>query len=173
MTDIIETATAPDIDDSDYSPSDWDDRDDEDEDSLGFLRFAQKIVDNDPRIQALKDAPELNAKQHADLRLTAMEIQQDIQYAQDDFKRLNADATEVQVEEYIAAVFERDIVTLDRIQKEVQRKNQEKEQAEANDTKKSVALSTTDTAQNGGAGENRFTGQNTVSGIRRMLFGNS
>ena len=180
MTDIIETTTDPDIDDSDYSPSDWDDMDDDDdvdveeeeEESLEFLRFAQKIVDNDPRIQALKDAPELSAKEHADLRLTAMEIQQDIQYAQDDFKRLNPDATEVQVEEYIAAVFERDVVTLDRIQKEIQRKSQEKEEAEANDKKKSVALSTTDTAQNGGMVENRFTGQNTVNGIRRILFGN-
>ena len=56
-------------------------------------------------------------------------------------------------------MFERDIVTLDRIQKEVQRKSQEKEEAEANDKKKSVALNTTDTAQNGGAVENRFTGQ--------------
>ena len=179
MTDIIETTAAPDIDDSDYSPSDWDDMDDDDDDdvdeeeSLDFLRFAQKIVDNDPRIQALKDAPELSAQEHADLRLTAMEIQQDIQYAQDDFKRLNPDATEVQVEEYIAAVFERDVVALDRIQKEIQRKSQEKEEAEANDKKKSVALSTTDTAQNGGAVENRFTGQNTVNGIRRILFGNS
>ena len=173
MTDITETTTERSMDIDDYSPSDWSDRDDEDEDSLGFLRFAQKIVDNDPRIQALKDAPELSAKQHADLRLTAMEIQQDIQYAQDDFKRLNSDATEIQVEEYIAAVFERDIVSLDRLQKEIQRKSQEKEQAEVNDKKKSVALSTTDTAQNGGAGENRFTGQNTVNGIRRMLFGNS
>ena len=173
MTDIIEPTTAPDIDDDDYSRSDWANIDDDEEDSPGFLRFAQQIVDNDPRIQALKDQPELSAKQHADLRLTAMEIQQDIQYAQDDFKRLNPDATEVQVEEYIAAVFERDIVTLDRIQKEVQRKSQEKEAAEANDKKKSVALSTTDTAQNGGALENRFTGQNTVNGIRRILFGNS
>ena len=173
MTDITETTTERSMDIDDYSPSDWSDMDDEDEDSLGFLRFAQKIVDNDPRIQALKDAPELSAKQHADLRLTAMEIQQDIQYAQDDFKRLNSDATEIQVEEYIAAVFERDIVSLDRLQKEIQRKSQEKEQAEVNDKKKSVALSTTDTAQNSGAGENRFTGQNTVNGIRRMLFGNS
>ena len=161
MTDIIET--------TDERSMDIDD----DEDSLGFLRFAQKIVDNDPRIQVLKDAPELSAKQHADLRMTAMEIQQDIQYAQDDFKRLNANATEAQTEEYIAAVFERDIVTLDRIQKEVQRKSQEKESAEANDQKKSVALNTTDTAQYGGTGENRFTGQNTKGGIRRILFGNS
>ena len=161
MTDIIET--------TDERSMDIDD----DEDSLEFLKFAQKIVDNDPRIQVLKDAPELSAKEHADLRMTAMEIQQDIQYAQDDFKRLNANATEAQTEEYIAAVFERDIVTLDRIQKEVQRKSQEKESAEANDQKKSVALNTTDTAQYGGAGENRFTGQNTKSGIRRILFGNS
>ena len=173
MTDIIEPTTAPDIDASGYPSSEWGGRDDDDEESPRFLRFAQKIVDNDPRIQVLKDQPELSAKQHADLRLTAMEIQQDIQYAQDDFKRLNPNATEVQVEEYIAAVFERDIVTLDRIQKEVQRKSQEKEQADANDKKKSVALSTTDTAQNGGEGENRFTGQNTVNGIRRILFGNS
>lgn len=180
MTGIIETTTDPDIDDSDYSPSDWDNLDDDndvdddiddEEESLEFLRFAQKIVDNDPRFQALKDAPELSAKEHADLRLTAMEIQQDIQYAQDDFKQLNPDATEVQVEEYIAAMFERDVVTLDRIQKEIQRKSQEKE--EANDKKKSVALSTTDTVQNGGAVENRFTGQNTANGIRRILFGNS
>ena len=173
MVDIIETPTSPDIDDTNYSASDWGGMDDDEADSPGFLRFAQKIVDNDPRIQALKNAPELSAKEHADLRLTAMEIQQDIQYAQDDFKRLNSDATEVQVEEYIAAVFERDIVTLDRIQKEVQRKSQEKEQAEANDKKRSVALSTTDTAQNGGAAENRFTGQNTLNGVRRILFGNS
>ena len=139
---------------------------------LGFMQFAQKYVDSDPRIQALQSAPEPTAEQRADLRLTAMEIQQNIRYAQDDFKRLNPDASEVQVEEYVAAVFERDIVTADRIQKEVQRKRQEKEQAEANDKKKSVALNTTDTAQNGDAAENRFTGQNTMTGIRRILFGN-
>jgi len=141
--------------------------------SLGFMQFAQKFVDSDPRIQALRGAPEPTAEQQADLRLTAMEIQQNIRYAQDDFKRLNPDASEVQVEEYVAAVFERDIVTADRIQKEVQRKRQEKEQAEANDKKRSVALNTTDTAQNGGAAENRFTGQNTMTGIRRILFGNN
>ena len=173
MAEIRETTTDLDIDDSEDSSSDRRGMDDAEEDSPGFLKFAQKIVDNDSRIQALKDQPELSARQHADLRLTAMEIQQDIQYAQDDFKRLNPDATEVQVEEYVAAVFERDIVTLDRIQKEVQRKSQEKEEAEANDKKKSVALNTTDTAQNGGAVENRFSGQNTVNGIRRILFGNS
>ncbi len=138
-----------------------------------FLRFAQKIVDNDPRIQALKEVPEPTEDIRSDLRVTALEIQQDIQNAQDDFKRLNPDASEVQVEEYIAAVFERDIVTLDRIQTEVQRKSQEKEQTEANDMKRSAALSTTDTAQNDDAGENRFTGQNTVTGIRRILFGNN
>ena len=138
-----------------------------------FLKFAQKLVDNDPRIQELKAVPEPTEEIRSDLRVTAMEIQQDIQYAQDDFKRLNPDATEVQVEEYIAAVFERDIVTLDRIQKEVQRKRQEKESAEASDKRKSVLLNTTDTAQNGGAVENRFTGQNTINGIRRILFGNS
>ncbi|MYE87984.1 hypothetical protein F4X33_03180 [Candidatus Poribacteria bacterium] len=140
---------------------------------LGFMQFAQKFVESDPRIQALRDAPEPTAEQHTDLRMTAMEIQQNIRYAQDDFKRLNPDASEVQVEEYVAAVFERDIVTADRIQKEIERKRQEKEQAEANDKKKSVALNTTDTAQNGGAKEDRFTGQNTMTGIRRMLFGNS
>lgn len=137
-----------------------------------FLRFAQKIVDNDPRMQALKAAPEPTEDIRSDLRVTAMEIQQDIQYAQDNFKRLNPDATEVQSEEYIAAVFERDIVTLDRIQKEVQQKRLEKEDAEANDEKKSMAHSTTDTAQDGGEMENRFTGQNTMTGIRRILFGN-
>ena len=139
---------------------------------LGFMQFAQKFVDSDPRVQELRDASEPSAEQQADLRMTAMEIQQNIRYAQDDFKRLNPDASEVQVEEYVAAVFERDIVTADRIQKEVQRKRQEKEQSEANDKKRSVALNTTDTAQNGGAKENRFTGQNTVNGIRRILFGN-
>ena len=138
-----------------------------------FLSFAQKIVDNDPRMQALKEVPEPTEDVRSDLRVTALEIQQDVQYAQDDFIRLNPDASEVQVEEYIAAMFERDIVTLDRIQKEVQRKSQEKEEAEANDERKSVAFRTTDTAQNGGAVENRFTGQNTVNGIRRILFGNS
>ena len=121
--------------------------------------------------EPIKEVPEPTEDIRSDLRVTALEIQQDIQYAQDDFKRLNPEATEVQVEEYIAAVFERDIVTLDRIQQEVQRKSQEKEQAEANDKKKSVALSTTETAQNGGAVENRFTGQNTINGIRRILFG--
>ena len=140
---------------------------------LGFMQFAQKFVESDPRIQALRDAPEPTAEQRTDLRMTAMEIQQNIRYAQDDFKRLNPDASEVQVEEYVAAVFERDIVTADRIQKEVQRKRQEKEQAEANDKKRSVALNTTDTAQGGGAKENRFTGQNTMTGIRRILFGNN
>ena len=137
-----------------------------------FLRFAQKIVDNDPRMQAFKEVPEPTEDIRSDLRVTALEIQQDIQYAQDDFKRLNPDASEAQVEEYIAAVFERDIITLDRIQKEVQQKSQEKEEAEANDKKKSVAFRTTDTAQDGGAVENRFTGHNTVNGIRRILFGN-
>ena len=139
-----------------------------------FLRFAQKIVDNDPRMQALKEVPEPTEDIRSDLRVTALEIQQDIQYAQDDFKRLNPDASEAQVEEYIAAVFERDIITLDRIQKEVQQKSQEKEkeEAEANDRKESVAFRTTDTAQDGGAVENRFTGHNTVNGIRRILFGN-
>ena len=121
--------------------------------------------------EPIKEVPEPTEDIRSDLRVTALEIQQDIQYAQDDFKRLNPEATEVQVEEYIAAVFERDIVTLDRIQKEVQRKSQEKEQAEANDKKKSVAFRTTETAQNGGAVENRFTGQNTINGIRRILFG--
>lgn len=140
---------------------------------LGFMQFAQKFVDSDPRIQTLQATPEPTVEQQTDLRLTAMEIQQNIRYAQDDFKRLNPDASEVQVEEYVAAVFERDIVTADRIQKEIERKRQEKEQAEANDKKKSVALNTTDTAQNGGAKEDRFTGQNTKTGIRRILFGNS
>ena len=153
--------------------ADQGDVDGADEQPIGFMQFAQKFVDSDPRIQALQGAPEPTAEQRTDLRLTAMEIQQNIRYAQDDFKRLNPDASEVQVEEYVAAVFERDIVTADRIQKEIERKRQEKEQAETNDKKKSVALNTTDTAQNGGATENRFTGQNTVTGIRRILFGNS
>ena len=152
--------------------ADQGDVDGADEQPIGFMQFAQKFVDSDPRIQALRGAPEPTAEQQADLRLTAMEIQQNIRYAQDDFKRLNPGASEVQVEEYVAAVFERDIVTADRIQKEIERKRQEKEQAEANDKKKSVALNTTDTAQNGGTTENRFTGQNTVTGIRRILFGN-
>ena len=167
------TATDDQATDNDVSvDADQGDVDGAEKQPQGFMQFAQKFVDNDPRIQALQGAPEPTAEQQADLRLTAMEIQQNIRYAQDDFKRLNPDASEVQVEEYVAAVFERDIITADRIQKEVQRKRQEKEQAEANDKKKSVALNTTDTAQNGGAGENRFTGQNTVTGIRRILFGN-
>jgi len=176
-----ETTATPDLEtDSDQATDDavGTDTDQSGEDGaekqpLGFMQFAQKFVESDPRIQALRDAPEPTAEQRTDLRMTAMEIQQNIRYAQDDFKRLNPDASEVQVEEYVAAVFERDIVTADRIQKEVQRKRQEKEQAEANDKKRSVALNTTDTAQNGGATENRFTGQNTVNGIRRILFGNS
>ena len=139
----------------------------------GFMQFAQKFVDADPRVQALQGVQEPTADQQADLRLTAMEIQQNIRYAQDDFKRLNPDASEVQTEEYVAAVFERDIVTADRIQKEVQRKREEKEQSDANDKKKTVALNTTDTAQDGGAKEDRFTGQNTQSGLRKILFGNS
>ena len=172
MADIIETADDEGADVLESSPSDLDSTDDNDEESLGFLRFAQKIVDSDPRILALRGAPEPTAEQQTDLRLTAMEIQQNIRYAQDDFKRLNPDASEVQVEEYVAAVFERDIITADRIQKEIERKRQEKEQAAANDKKGSVALHTTDTAQDGGATENRFTGQNTMTGIRRILFGN-
>ena len=172
MADIIETADDEGADVLESSPSDLDSTSDNDEESLGFLRFAQKIVDTDPRILALRGAPEPTTEQQTDLRLTAMEIQQNIRYAQDDFKRLNPDASEVQVEEYVAAVFERDIITADRIQKEIERKRQEKEQAEANDKKRSVALNTTDTAQNGGATENRFTGQNTVNGLRRILFGN-
>ena len=140
---------------------------------MGFMQFAQKFVDSDPRVQALQGVQEPTAEQQADLRLTAMEIQQNIRYAQDDFKRLNPDASEVQVEEFVAAVFEKDIVTADRIQKEVERKRQEKEESDANDKKKSVALNTTDTAQDGGDKENRFTGQNTKTGIRRILFGNS
>ena len=176
-----ETTTTPDLEtDSDQATDDAVDVDTDqsgedgaEKQPLGFMQFAQKFVESDPRIQALRDAPEPTAEQRTDLRLTAMEIQQNIRHAQDDFKRLNPDASEVQVEEYVAAVFERDIVTADRIQKEVQRKRQEKEQAEANDKKKSVALNTTDTAQDGGAKENRFTGQNTVNGIRRILFGNS
>ena len=138
-----------------------------------FLRFAQKIVDNDPRIQALKAAPEPTEDIRSDLRVTAMEIQQDIQDAQHNFKRLNPDVTEAQVEEYVTALFERDIETVDRIQKEIQRKRQEKKGAKTDDQKKSVVLHTTDTAQNGGAGENRFTGQNTINGIRRILLDNS
>ena len=178
MTDM--TALTPglrmdddlDIDRAGYANDDRDGRDNNEGESLGFIKFAYKLIENDPRVQALRDEPELTSEQHADLRMTAMEIERDIQYAQDDFKRLNPDATEAQVEEYIAAVFERDIVTLDRIQKEVQRKHQEKEGAEASDKRKSVLLNTTDTAQNGGAVENRFTGQNTINGIRRILFGN-
>ena len=169
----METTTAQTIGRVGYAADDWDGRDGSAGEPLGFIKFAYKLIESDPRVQALRDEPELTPEQHADLRMTAMEIERGIQYAQDDFKRLNPDATAVQVEEYIAAVFERDIVTLDRIQTEVQRKSQEKEQAEANDMKRSVALSTTDTAQNGGAGENRFTGQNTANGIRRILFGNS
>ncbi len=175
-----ETTATPDLEtDSDQATDDAVDTDTDQsgEDSaekqpLGFMQFAQKFVESDPRIQALRDAPEPTAEQRTDLRMTAMEIQQNIRYAQDDFKRLNPDASEVQVEEYVAAVFERDIVTADRIQKEVQRKRQEKEQAEANDKKRSVVLNTTDTAQGGGTKENRFTGQNTMTGIRRILFGN-
>ena len=173
MADIVETADDESADVLESSPSDRDSTDDNTEESLGFLRFAQKIVDSDPRMLALRDAPEPTAAQQTDLRLTAMEIQQNIRYAQDDFKRLNPDASEVQVEEYVAAVFERVIVTADRIQKEIERKRQEKEQAAANDKKTSVALNTTDTAQDGGATEDRFTGQNTMKGIRRILFGNS
>lgn len=172
MTDIIETTIDPDIDDSGYSPSDLRGRNDGDGESLRFMRFAQKLVDNDPRMQELKAAPKPTEKIREELRTTAMKIEQDLQYAQDDFKRLNPDASEVQSEEYIAAVFERDIVTLDRIQKEVQQKRLEKEDAEANDEKKSMAHSATDTAQDGGEIENRFTGQNTMTGIRRILFGN-
>ncbi len=176
-----ETTATPDLEtDSDQATDDAVDVDTDqsgedgaEKQPLGFMQFAQQFVESDPRIQALRDAPEPTAEQRTDLRLTAMEIQQNIRHAQDDFKRLNPDASEVQVEEYVAAVFERDIVTADRIQKEVQRKRQEKEQAEANDKKRSVALNTTDTAQDGGAKENRFTGQNTVNGIRRILFGNS
>ena len=171
MTDITELTDDLDIDLAGYSD---DDLDDIDEESADFLRYAQRLVDDDDPLELAQEAaPELAAQQQANLRLTAMEIQQDIQYAQDDFKRLNPDATEAQVEEYVAAVFERDIVTLDRVQKEVQRKHQEIESAEASDKEKSVLLNTTDTAQNGGAVENRFTGQNTISGIRRILFGNS
>lgn len=173
MTDIMDITADASADIDEYSPSDWEGMEDDEEESLRFLRYAQKLVDSDPQMQELEASPELTAKQQADLRLTAMEIQQDIQYAQDDFKRLNPDASEGQVEEYVAAVFERDIVTADRIQKEIQRKSHEKEQADANGKKKTVALSTTDTAQNGGAIENRFTGQNTINGIRRILFGNS
>ena len=171
MTDIMGTTTAQAMDRSGSADIDRGGREDSDGESLRFMRFAQKIVDNDPRMQALKEVPEPTEDIRSDLRVTALEIQQDIQYAQDDFKRLNPDATEVQVEEYIAAVFERDIVTLNRIQKEVQRKSQEKELAEANDRKASVAFHTADTAQNGGAVENPFTGQNTINGIRRILFG--
>ena len=171
MADITDLTDDLDTDLAEYSD---DEEDDIDEESAEFLRYAQQLVDDDDPLALADEAvPELGAQEHADLRLTAMEIQQDIQYAQDDFKRLNPDATEAQVEEYVAAVFERDIVTLDRIQKEVQRKHQEIEGAEASDKRKSVLLNTTDTAQDGGAVENRFTGQNTISGIRRMLFGNS
>ncbi len=138
-----------------------------------FLRFAQKIVDNDPRMQALKAAPKPTEDIRSDLRVTAMEIQQDIQDAQNDFKRLNPDVTEAQVEEYITAVFERDIVTLDRIQKDTQRTNREEEEAETSDKPNSVTLNATGIAQNGGVMENRFTGQGTKDGIRRILFGNS
>ena len=173
MTDTMETTTEQAMSRAGDSAADWGGRDDSNEEPLGFIKFAYKLIESDPRVQALKDEPELMPEQHTDLRMTAMEIEQNIRYAQDDFKRLNPDATEVQVEEYIAAVFERDIVTLDRIQKEVQRKQQEKEGAEASDKRKSVLLNTTDTAQNGGAIENRFTGQNTINGIRRILFGNS
>ena len=174
MTDIIETPTDPDIDDSEYALSDWADMDDDDEASLGFTKLAYKLIESDPRIQALRDEVELTPEQHADLRRTAMEIEQGVQHAHDDFIRLNPDASEAQVEEYIAAMFEHDVVTLDRIQKKIQRKSQEKEkeEAEANDRKESVAFRTTDTAQDGGAVENRFTGHNTVNGIRRILFGN-
>ena len=138
-----------------------------------LMMFAQKLIDRDPRMQALKATPGPTEGIRAALRRTVREIQQNVQYTQDDVKRLNPDATEAQVEEYVVAVFERDIVMLDLIQKEVQRKHQEKEGAEASDRRKSGLLNTTDIAQNGGAGENRFTGQNTVNGIRRILFGNS
>lgn len=140
---------------------------------MGFMQFAQKFVDADPRIQALRGVEEPSLDQQNALEITAMKIENEIRHAQDDFKRLNPDASEVQVEEYVDAVFSRDIVTSDRISKEVQRKREEKEQSEANDKKKSVALNTTDTAQDGGDKENRFTGQNTKTGIRRILFGNS
>ena len=144
----------------------------EERQAQGFDKFSQRFVDNDPRMQAFKglESPEL--AQQNDARLTAMEIQQNIRNAQDDFKRLNPDASEVQVEEYVAAIFERDIVTADRIQKEVQRKRQEKEESEKEGKEKRIALTSHDTASGGGDGENRFTGQNTRTGLRRMLFGN-
>ena len=173
MTDITETTTEQALDGFGYAATDWSGRDDTDGKALGFLRFAQKIVDNDPRMQALKAAPEPTEKIRSDLRATAMEIQQDIQDAQDNFKRLNPDASEVQVEEYIAAVFEHDIVTLDRIQKEVQQESQDKAGAEASAQRNSAVLDATDFAQNGGMTENRFAGQGTKEGIRRILFGNS
>ena len=143
------------------------------EGAQGFAAFSQKLVANDPRMQSLQGVEEPTSEQQTDLRLTAMEIQQDIRYAQDDFKRLNPDATEAQVEEYVTAVYERDITTADRIQKEVLRKKEEKAQAEANDKKKSVALNTGDSSTEGGNKEDKFTGQNTRSGIRKILFGNS
>lgn len=138
----------------------------------GFLGWAQKIRDNDPRMQQFQGLPEPTEIQQMDMRVTAQEIQQDIQHAQNDFQRLNPDATETEVEEYITAVYERDVVTLDRIQKEVARKKQEKEKAEENDKKEKVSLNTSDTSKEGGGEENRFTGQNTRTGIRRILFGN-
>ena len=172
MTDIMETTDDQTMSRTGYATIDRDGKDDSDEESLGFIRFAYKLIESDPRVQALRDTPELTPDQHTDLRLTAMEIEQNIRSAQNDFKRLNPDATEAQVEEYIAAVFERDIATLDRIQKEGQRKNREEEEAEASDHRNSVTLNTTDIDQHRDVMENRFTGQGTKDGIRRILLGN-
>lgn len=143
-----------------------------DKTAQGFSAFAQKFVGSDPRMQALQAKEDPTDVDNLNMRVTAQEIESEIRQKQDDFKRLNPGATEVQVEEYTTAVFERDMVKLDEIQKEIERQRQEKETAEANEKKKSVALNTEDTAQDGG-GENRFTGENTRSGIRKILFGNS
>ena len=75
------TATDDQATDNDVSvDADQGDVDGAEKQPQGFMQFAQKFVDNDPRIQALQGAPEPTAEQQADLRLTAMEIQQNIRY---------------------------------------------------------------------------------------------
>ena len=66
-----------------------------------------------------------------------MEIDQN---AQDDFKPLRIRCVEERLEEEGAAAFERDIVTADYIRNEVSRKQEGKEQSDANKKKWSVML---------------------------------
>lgn len=139
-----------------------------------FVDFAGQFVDNDPEVKALKANGELDSGQKAELRYQAMRVERGVQMAQEDFKRLNPDASEVETQDMIQAIYNRDITTVDRLAKQIERKRREKESAESKEKEKRVALNSDDTAKDGSkGGENRFTGQNTRGGIRRLLFGNN